>query len=252
MGNASSLVSALHVLKLSYLSMSSLGRYGEAKHPLPRKVYSVGDRREAKLDLRPARVMALLLVKDVDPAISGPPPKTVTTSSYAPVKDLYKDLINAVSPVANPPKARIWSVMRPRTAIEGLHYPVSRLLEAGGQIRNRFEDKTVDQALIEPGDVFVIELPDADQWLVNMTDVPGLGETDAEAPAPLFSAENNFFNRMQKTLKTTESPERKAERTAATSTLRLRNGNKAEPSAASLTATKTRTPGTMGLGNMYI
>lgn len=224
--------------------------YGEPKHPLPRKVRGVGVRKEPTLELRPPTFATLRLVKSSDHSLSGTASKLVSCSSDSTVDELRRMLLEAVFP--EPAEHwRVWTVLHPRTEIQGLYYPTARLLEAGGELLLPDSTKTIEQALIQPGDVFVVEVQDAgtSEWLVDEKAVPVPGQSQKEAPLPLFSSENDFFSRMEQ--KNKIGPANFVSASKSVSAAAVQSGKTLAPNKALTTTTsKPRTPGTMGLGNM--
>lgn len=222
-------------------------RYGESDHPLRRAVIARGQFKEASIELRPPRLKALLLSKSDTTDITGSPHVYVTVSITDTVQHLCESLASAVSsqPFEN---ARIWKIEGREFA--GSIYPTGRLHLDGPEILKP-SDQTLEDAMIEPEDAFVVEFKDDHGlFLIDLEKFPGKSisssGTELEGPPPIFSSENDFFARMTQ----------KSGAPAGSS--KLASSSKStpytyKPSGFSSTATRNQTvtePGTLGLGNM--
>ncbi|EIN05985.1 cysteine proteinase [Punctularia strigosozonata HHB-11173 SS5] len=233
--------------------------YGEATHPLPRKVIARGIAQEPSLELHPPRIRAMRLVAADDAAtqdLADTPLRYITLSSTDTLEDLLNAAIHAFSPPpsSSPPASRLWSVPAPRTdPVEG-GYSASRLLQVGG-LQIQPSRKSLDEALVQSDDLFILELQENGRWLVDEALVPtiepGTAETETvalEQPAPLFKPEEDFFTRVAK----------QAVNKILGDVTQRTNSSAAEnvPSKAvvatntSTRATKLKPPGTIGLGNL--
>lgn len=216
----------------------------------------MGARQEPTLEVRPPQIKPLLLVKSDDAAITGPNSCQLTLSADTSIRELTKQLIQAVSSEDVSTSCRVWSLVHPRTAVPGSHYPVSRLLEVGGQLLVDDGSKTLEEALIQSGDMLAVEFQEHGHWLVENSEVPAptySANTQGEVPAPLFVSETNFFDRML--AKSGGKPATGAMANKDIASGSFTRGSSFKPSASlKLTAgsLKTRTPGTLGLGNMLV
>jgi ubiquitin carboxyl-terminal hydrolase 4/11/15 len=204
---------------------------------------------QTSLELHPPRLKALVLSKDVTD-VTGLPHPYVTVSSKDTVKDLLTALASAAFPWKDPSvSSRVWKVAS--EDFEGSQYPLSKL-DPGGSSELLFDKgQTVEEALIEPFDAFVVEFQEEGKWLVGGPDeshTNGAAIVPPEVPPPLFSAENNFFDRMSHSSSATKY-NASAHRTslAGPSTLKA-----AAPIKYGSSSTRkfTEEPGTLGLGNM--
>jgi ubiquitin carboxyl-terminal hydrolase 4/11/15 len=223
-------------------------------------VRAVGQRQEASLELRPPQFSPLLLVNTTDLTISGPPAPTVILSADTPVGEFCQQLARAIKSSHDPSDTRVWALVHPRTEVDGSQYPTSRLLEVGGKLLSKDEEahKTLDDALIQSGDLFAVEFKEQGAWLVDAAAVPTPGDapgTDKELPPPLFNSENDFFFRMQTGAggKPSSSSITSKDITIRPTSSKLPGFYKSTVSnkAASTGNTKVKDAGTLGLGNMY-
>lgn len=249
MGDACCLVS-LTFTRLTNI-MNDECRYGQPAHPLPRKVMAVGVRQEPTLEIRPPRIKSLLLVQSNDPAITGPGDPSLTLSADTTVQELRERMFRLYSSETTQVSYRIWRLLPPRTAVTGFQYPTSRLLEVGGELLNDEGSKTLEEALIQSGDLLAVEVAQEGNWLVNADKVPATTDAEVakeELPPPLFASENNFFDRMQ-TRSSTASESKAVTLMPSTQYLGPKLPSKFGTSRFVTTA-KARDPGTLGLGNM--
>jgi ubiquitin carboxyl-terminal hydrolase 4/11 len=241
-------------------------RYGRPKeaHVLPRVVRAMGIRQDPMLEVHIPSFTALRLVPQADPSITGPPPPLVSVSAGSRVQHLLASL--ARSAAATPqgeidyipdPKDgyRVWHVPSPRTSVTGSEYPVSRLQEVGGMLIQPSDfEKTLDEALVQSGDVFVVEFRSKNDapWLVDASTVSQDGGAALEpvAPAaPLFSPNFDFFTKLnpKRDRGDGDVKMRSPSPGPASKALRSTAFNK---SAYTPPPPKPRVPGTLGLGNM--
>lgn len=182
----------------------------------------------------------------------GPPHNYVTLSTKDTVSALSKELVASVSARSNVPH-RIWKIQPGEYA--GSQLPASKLAAHAAELLE-INDKTIEDALIEFDDPFVVEFQQDGKWLADQTPtVPP--PTAPSVPLPLFSSENDFFSRLGK-----------ASATTSVSQVQPRQVPSPAPSAASSAKahdsqlapfksfgfSKNRAsqePGTLGLGNMY-
>lgn len=230
-----------------------IDRYGKPTHPLPRKVRAAGARQEPTLEIRPPKIKPLLLVQSNDPAITGSGKPPLTLSAETTVGDLRRRLIQTFTSGDAHPPFRVWRLVHPRTAVTGLQYPTSRLLEVGGELLADEDSKTLEDVLIQSGDMLAIEIAQDGNWLVDTSKVPPAGDPEAtqeELPPPLFTSENNFFNRMQ--TKSGSGPAPASSRVTTRDAISTSSAfSKYAPiSRLADGGAKNRNPGTLGLGNM--
>ncbi|KAG6902330.1 hypothetical protein C0995_001367 [Termitomyces sp. Mi166 len=219
-------------------------RYGEAIHPLPRRVIERGSSKQASLELRPPvlRVFRLTKTKSEDLSFSR-----ITVSAGETVKTLITLLAAAVVPEGKRDAAyRVWKVDAPDDDWTSLEFPVSQLTHLNGKILEDSADKTLEEECVESDDCFVVEFKEESAWLFEAVPPPPSTSTGRpEVLAPLFSSSDGFFNRMSGTSATSA---------ASTSVGRLDNGytpsTSWKSSFSSLSKEKPIEPGTLGLGNM--
>ena len=211
-----------------------------------------GQHGEPSLELRPPRLKALVLVDSQSDAPMGPPHSYVTLSTKDTVSALSKELVASVSARSNAPH-RIWKIQPGE--YPGSQFPASKLAAHAAELLE-INDKTIEDALIEFDDPFVVEFQQDGKWLADQTPtVPA--STVPSVPPPLFSSENDFFSRLGK-----------ASATTSVSQVQPRQVPSPAPSAASSAKAQdsqlapfksfgfsknrvSQEPGTLGLGNMY-
>jgi hypothetical protein len=201
------------------------------------------------------------LVAADDPAtqhVKHTPLCKVTLSSTDSLGHMLSTVINAFyhSSPSTSVISRLWSVPAPRTDLVESGYTTSRLLQVGG-LQIEPSSKSLDEALVQADDLFVLEVQEDGQWLVDASLVPTIepGTTENEGvkleqPSPLFRSEDSFFNRVQRQLSenvatSSSAKGTKLQPTSVKSVVKPA-GNTAPPGRAS----KTKMPGTMGLGNL--
>ncbi|OBZ73858.1 putative ubiquitin carboxyl-terminal hydrolase 12 [Grifola frondosa] len=149
-----------------------VGWYGTPIRPLPRKVIARGIVEEPTLELHPPHVKVHNLTKVVIPGVSIPP-RDIAISSRDTVADV----------------CRVFAARILGDSIDGQQYRVWRIREGGHEllsytpnmlkqqratlINAEDEGKTVEDALIESGDTFVVELQVDGQWQVEEQDIVG-------------------------------------------------------------------------------
>jgi ubiquitin carboxyl-terminal hydrolase 4/11 len=200
---------------------------------------------QKSLELHPPRLKALILSKEAT-TVTGPPHPYVTVSTKDTVAAVLTSLASAVGPWQDPSVSfRVWEVVT--EDFEGSQYPVSKLDLGSSTELLQDKGQSVEEALIEPFDAFVVEFQEGGKWLV---DVPGQSHKDnatvtlPEVPPPLFGPESNFFDRMSPS--TNYSSAYRAS-SAGPSTLKAAAPIKF---GSSSTRKATEEPGTLGLGNM--
>lgn len=215
-------------------------RYGEPAQPLPRNVIPKGITKEPTLELRPPRLKVLLLVKADSSDITGPPHSYITVSVSDTVRTLCSRMAAVVGPQNQGP-ARIWKVEGRQ--FDGSKYPSIRLREEGSEILTP-SDTTIEDAMIEPDDAFVVELFENGSFIITDPDKlkgNSTPTTTSDVPAPLFSDENDFFKKISNKSTTSTRPESSSTKpnnspfSFGTSTTRVQH---------------VQDPGILGLGNM--
>ena len=234
-----------------------MSRYGESRFPLPRKVIARGIVQQPVLELCPPRLKVFLLTAVESEMPDDPSYSHIIVSSADTLSKLSKELVAEVSSDPQRP-CRIWRLAS--TNFDRLHYPSSKLMQDGAALL-KASDETLEEALIEPDDSFVVELQQNGKWIVDASEVPLAaisGSIQNGIPQPLFHSGSDFFSRLedklalQPTLKPEPSPSTSkkslkppqlkvgiARPSLATSFQHPKSNNKA-----------TQQPGTIGLGNM--
>lgn len=218
------------------------GRYGEATHPLPRRVIERGSSKHISLELRPPvlKVFRLAKAKSEDTSCAR-----VTVSAGETIKILNSLLAAAVVPEGKSDAAyRVWKVDTIEDDWTSLEFPVSQLTNSKRKIS---EDslKTLEDESVESDDCFVVEFKDESGWLSEAVLPPP--PTSAGSPEVLFKSSDGFFNRMPGTSTTS---------TTSTSVVRPDSGyglsSSWKSSFSSVSKEKPIVPGTLGLGNMLV
>lgn len=208
---------------------------------MPRKVISKGIMKESSLELRPPRLKVLLLQKSDSKDVTGPPHPYVTIS----ISDTVRDLCSLLRSTIGPSKtgvARVWRI-EPNADLTGSVYPSARLSEDKPEL---FEprDDLVEDSLIEPDDVFVVEFLENGKFIIDPDKLPKSSSTGSDnVPPPLFSDENDFFKKMGSS----------SSSKAVVSTTKSNTSTLFKPGGFGSTLTRSHTPqqpGTLGLGNM--
>lgn len=143
------------------------------------------------------------------------------------------------------PVARIWKLVG--QSYEGSSYPSSRLVEDKAEILNP-SDQTLEEALIEPEDAFVVEFYRDGAWIVDAENLPG---TVLGPPPPLFGSGSSFFDKMSSIKKTDGvSGSGSLKFTSSQGSKATIGYGKSFGSGGSGSSQKIQEPGTLGLGNM--
>ncbi|KIK95662.1 hypothetical protein PAXRUDRAFT_11300 [Paxillus rubicundulus Ve08.2h10] len=222
--------------------------YGIAIHPLPRTVIARGQFGEPSLELRPPRLKVLSLVDSKADGPIGPPHGYVTLSTKDTVRTLSRELVASVSARSSVPY-RIWKIQPGE--FEGSQFPASKLTAHGAELLN-INDKTLEEALIEFDDPFIVEFQQDAKWISDPTSTP---VPNSSAPPPLFSSGDDFFSRLgqNSSVVTNIQPgqTRSLTPTAGSSSVKPKDLQVTPfKSFGFYKAKVTQEPGTLGLGNM--
>ncbi|KAG6850558.1 hypothetical protein H0H93_011757 [Arthromyces matolae] len=215
--------------------------YGEAIHPLPRRVIQRGSSKQTSLELFPPilKVFRLAKVKS-----EGCPYQRVTVSAGDAVKALIKTLVAAVgSEGQTGTPYRVWKINAVEHEWTSFEFPASLLTEYKATILEETGNETLEDASILTDDCFVVEFKSESGWLSESTPRPPATAAGLpEAPA-LFNTGGGFFDRMSR-----------SNTTSSLSTSMTRADNEYSFSAPSWKSSSTKEralePGTLGLGNM--
>ncbi|KAF8141639.1 cysteine proteinase [Boletus edulis] len=225
--------------------------YGLATHPLPRSVIARGHLGEPSLELRPPRLKVLVLVDSQSDGPIGPSHNYVTLSIKDTVMTLGKELVASVSARSNV-LHRIWKIQPGEYA--GSQFPASKLAVYGAELLE-INDKTIEDALIEFDDPFVVEFQKDGKWIADQpSSVPLL--TASSVPPPLFGGGEDFFSRLGKgsaTTSVTQIQPRQVPSPApsATSSVKAQDSHLAHFKSFGFSKNRVpQEPGTLGLGNM--
>jgi hypothetical protein len=223
-------------------------RYGPCHLPIKRQVIAEGESRELRLELFPPIFNIYRLIASDDTALSGATPPSIHISKKASLMHLTTQIVAAYTKINtqfNRENAgdllRIWHVQSV-TQLDGppespkVLFPVGRLRKAKTKQIPLFSvsmaTKTVEDSLMENGDLFVVEEKQANgEWLFNET------PQASRAVTPLFgeASGNSFFSKFPSMSKATQS------------TLKERGSGFGITRSYSPTS---KTPGTMGLSNL--
>ncbi|KIJ20849.1 hypothetical protein PAXINDRAFT_165689 [Paxillus involutus ATCC 200175] len=222
--------------------------YGLAIHPLPRTVIARGQFGEPSLELRPPRLKVLSLVDSKGDGPIGPPHGYVTLSTKDTVRTLSRELVASVSARSSVPY-RIWKIQPGE--FEGSQFPASKLTVHGAEILN-VDDKTLEEALIEFDDPFVVEFQQDGKWISDPASTP---VSSSSAPPPLFGSGDDFFSRLSQNsaVATNIQPgqTRSLAPTAGSSSVKPKDSQVIPFKSFGFSKAKaTQEPGTLGLGNM--
>jgi ubiquitin carboxyl-terminal hydrolase 4/11/15 len=222
---------------------------------------------EKALELHPPHIKVLILDKHVlNENQCDPGPVLVTVSSADSIRVFLETLVSAVRSDAkmSAQQSRVWRL--PTDTYLTRRLSISTFVSRGATILSEKEPQTVSDAAIESDDAFAVEFADENgKWLVDTDNSKSFPQkktsfqisSQSEAP-PLFSPENNFFDRMAASSSTSNlgssssyasSSKLKSALQSATPVNTFGSG----PSSASASRYKhSQDPGTLGLGNMYI
>ncbi|KAH8093309.1 cysteine proteinase [Cristinia sonorae] len=178
--------------------------YGQPEWPLPRKVITRGFMNEASLEIMPPRLKVHLLVRESQ--LSPPPaPAYVTVSIKDTVRSLSMTMAKAVGAADSSAPIRLWKLPE-ETDYPSLEYPVSELKQVG-TLLDADGRKSIEDALINSGDAFVVEIRTDQGWLAPDPDsqVP-VSETSTPQSTRLFGTPN-FFDQLQAKSSPTSSVE---------------------------------------------
>jgi len=214
-------------------------RYGEPAHILPRKVIPRGMSKTLGLELRPPRLKVLLLQRSDSILISGPPHPYVTASMADTIADLCSQLALPFSRYKAFP-SRIWSI--DSSDFNGSLYPSSRLRQDDPKILIP-SDETLEEALVEPDDAFVVEFME-NGFFIDSEKILRKG-TQSDVPPPLFSSDTDFFSQ-----KFGSSSTLTGSKIASTSKIPGLFKSSAFGSLINNRNLPAPDPGTLGLGNM--
>jgi hypothetical protein len=183
-----------HSLSIAYHILSA-HRYGSPKLALPRSVITQGILHEARLELFPLRLRLCVLV----------PPEVLTRNYVLPQKHLKMSKTSSVAQLvansntahrvtSNPHTVRYWLVQGSNSVTgNGVLYTPPQLSQERGKLLDTSQpEKTLEEALIETGDVLVLERQVRNEWLVNET------PQASRAVTPLFGSGSghDFFAKL--------------------------------------------------------
>ncbi|TFY59459.1 hypothetical protein EVG20_g7789, partial [Dentipellis fragilis] len=235
--------------------------YGEPIHPLGRNVIARGILNQPCIELHPPRLRVFRLIDDPNSTeTTGTTQYTLHTSSSRLVKDLLTDLAQTINPTSTD-EFRVWTVTT-ATDLTGSEYPSGRLIQDAGEIVES-KDETLDDAMIESNDTFIVEFAKDGKWIMGESpaetmrrDKPDPILADAGVPPPLFSQENDFFSKLSKSAKTASTTSTAQPSLSSSVTLAppaVSSSSTFKPFSAmnsQLRSKPANEPGTLGLGNM--
>ncbi|KIJ65708.1 hypothetical protein HYDPIDRAFT_110858 [Hydnomerulius pinastri MD-312] len=226
--------------------------YGLATYPLPRSVIARGQFGEPSLELRPPRLKVLTLVDSKADGPIGPPHGYVTLSTKDTVKALSRELVASLSARSNIPY-KIWKI-HPGD-YEGSQLPAPKLATLEPELLE-IDDRTLEDALIEFDDPFVVEFQNGGKWISDQPS-SAISEPPTAVPPPLFSSGEDFFSRLGNNSALVHSTQQRRTPSPAPASGSGSSSAKAKDSSVtpfkSFGFPKNKTalePGTLGLGNM--
>lgn len=206
---------------------------------------------EPALELRPPRLKVLSLADSQSDGPIGPPHGYVTLSTKDTVKTLAKELLASLSALSNIPY-RIWKLLPGEYT--GSQFPVSKLATHGAELLD-INDKTLEDALIDFDDPFVVEFQQDGKWIADQPATVPVSAAPS-VPPPQFGGED-FFSRLGKgpaTTSVTQFQPRQVPSPAPSAGSSARAHDSQVTPFKSFGFSKNRVPqepGTLGLGNMY-
>lgn len=218
--------------------MYTLERYGEPIFPLPRKVVKRGVMEELSLELHPPRLRGFILSRD--PAANenaSDPPHELTLSIYDTVRTLCNSLKESFEPESKLPY-RIWKV--DDGELETSVFPISRITSECELLEET--DKSLEDALIQSGDAFVVEFKVENDWDVTVTSSKALLEPPPLSQPGFF--DQFFQHKLPVTPKRNEYPDDSQRKITIPSSI------KPSPYRPMTRTSRAPEPGTIGLGNM--
>ncbi|KAF8582776.1 cysteine proteinase [Ramaria rubella] len=244
--------------------------YGPAKQTLERKVNSRSGSQELFVECYVPRFAIYRLRPGDDTTITGQGrPPTVQISLTARVCEFLDELNRLFS--VTPSDVRYWRVDILTGIDVGFEYPVGLLLKSGAEPLDFSEadlNKTLSDILVSPSDEFIVEVKENGQWIVDVEHFSqDLGEQHEASPPstpdrlavlaeasitqtgnkePLFKS-GGFFGEMSNRLGIPQpSSTSNGKGGASSSTLQPA----ANIAGRGKSALSSRTPGTLGLGNL--
>ncbi len=134
----------------------------------------------------------------------------VSISAMATLEKLYETFVSVLN-LNVPADYRVWKV--DGLDLDGAQYPSGKLLADGGILFPLLNDnaqmsKTLEEAIVQSEDSFVVEVAVGGKWIVDANSVPktpdivtGTTYSDSEASrkeaGPLFKPGTDFFSKMQ-------------------------------------------------------
>lgn len=177
-------------------------------------------------------ILKVVRIADPSPPAAGPFVHTISISTSATVKDLYK-VIQALFDVPDTP-FRVWSGI---DVPEDAPYEVSNLKQEDSNPKLWSEsDDSLEREFVATGDSFVVEFQKDGQW-------PSDSVPQNHTPAPLFGTGKDFFGKLQEKSFGSKTNSAKAS---------MANSSKFDSlwDSTPTSSKRVRDPGTLGLGNM--
>ncbi|EJD07703.1 UCH-domain-containing protein [Fomitiporia mediterranea MF3/22] len=173
--------------------------YGETPDVIARQVVTRGQNNEPCIELRPLCVPVSRLVSDTTSS-SHNPPRELTISSLAKLSDLYTKLLDILD-LPRQTQFRTWAVFN--LTLNEVFVTLPNFLKGNALLLPNDEDhisQTIEEAIVEQCDGFVVELLEDGRWLVDEVKVrqPGaVTPNPAEDTAPSFSSGPDFFSKFE-------------------------------------------------------
>ncbi|KAF9530488.1 hypothetical protein CPB83DRAFT_851013 [Crepidotus variabilis] len=214
--------------------------YGSPLHPLPRAVVARGISKQASIELHPLRLKVFRIIK-AQSSSNDANHAWLTISAGETITTLCTKLAALVTSTTQDTPFRVWKIGSLLDDSAKLEFPAADLELSDTKIVDSSES-TLEEEGIESDDSFAVEFKQADGWLAE-------APSSTLQPAPIFSSNEGFFNRMSSTFSPASSVS-----TYKSSGL-FGSGSSKTPSVSltlsgNKSLSKTLEPGTLGLGNM--
>ncbi len=175
-----------------------------------RKVILRGILKEPILELHPPSLQVMRMIQSDAKSLEESPIIKVSISAMATLEKLYETFVSVLN-LNVPADYRVWKV--DGLDLDGAQYPSGKLLADGGILFPLLNDnaqmsKTLEEAIVQSEDSFVVEVAVGGKWIVDANSVPktpdivtGTTYSDSEASrkeaGPLFKPRYGLLFKMQ-------------------------------------------------------